>query len=98
MRQRAPLESHHRVSARHASRNERAEILPTCAVVQESVPHKGDEVEELGPLQIDRSRQNRIDLLEDGLDRSEPSSEVVIDTGCGGMVAAKVGFHSCRVA
>src|SRR5712691_1400731 len=65
---RACLEPHRRETARHGHGSEAAEVLPPRPVVQQSVPHEGDEIVELVVRQNDRCREDRVDPLEDRLD------------------------------
>ena len=80
----ASLEPGHRTAARHAVGQQLAERLRSGARVEQPVAHESQQIFELVLGQIDRRAQDRIEPIQDGLDRprrSRRSSSTPAATG-----------------
>ena len=71
--------------ARHRSRNELAEMILCCPLVQERVSNECNQVREFGPTQFDWISQLAIEAAQNWLDRPQTLDEVDSDTGGSGM-------------
>ena len=86
---RALRKSWYREPARHSFRNESAEVLFAGAFIEQSVAYEGNQVMEFVGSEPDGVRQQWIDSLQDGLDRTKSVSQIVVDTDSPCVVSSR---------
>jgi len=81
------------VGAGHGWRHERAEILLSCAIVQQCVAYELNQVAEFDSIQFDWMSQTAVEELENRLDWPEMGREVGVYAGRDRIVVARRFVH-----
>src|ERR1043166_6534269 len=87
------LEDHGRVATRYAVRDQGAEVLAGCALVQERIADEGDEGLEFYAREDDWRLEERIEPGEHRLDRPQPVAKIRVHAGLLRIVVARRVEH-----